>query len=183
MNIVFLDIDGVILPYHSEDRYEHLYDGSIEMLSKKYNIDYKKYSKYDVLAAYYDWNKKALILLKEILDETNSKIIISSDWRQTKFKDKMPDLLKMHNLDNYWYKDNIYNNSHDNNGRLIHFPLSRKLEIDDSIKRYNIDNFVILDDEDGLLKYYPYNMVLTNNVLNEKNKEDAIKILKREKLN
>ena len=83
-----------------------------------------------------DWNEQAVARLKYILDETNAKIIISSDWRSHELPNKMLDLLRIHNLDKYWYADNIISDLSSN-------PERRATEIKDSLERYNIDNFIV----------------------------------------
>ncbi len=176
MKAVFLDIDGVLQPYESENHFYEINKNTKKLvndLSEKYNIDYSKYSIFDVLMVYYDWNREAVKRLKYILDNTESKIIISSDWKSDKLPRKMHDLLKIHDLDKYWYCDNI----------IIKKPLLaqeiRHLEIEDSLNRYPIDNYVILDDMKYLEGYYPNNSVITYDYISINDMNDAIKILKK----
>ncbi len=107
MNIVFLDIDGVLQPYNSGYRFLNVDKRIIRNLSMQYNIDYSKYDFWDVASVYYDWDEQAISRLKYILDETNSKIIISSNWRSNIYPNKMRDLLTIQGLGNYWFADNI----------------------------------------------------------------------------
>ena len=126
-----------------------------------------------VLSVYYEWHKSAVGRLKKILDETDAKIIISSDWKNDALPKKMQDLLKIHELDKYWYCDNI----------IIRKPLLvqelRYLEIQDSLNRYPIDNFVVLDDIPDLEFFYPNNSVITYDYLSINDMNEAIKILKK----
>ena len=177
MKVVFLDIDGVLQPYESEYRFYEIDKKAKRIvfdLSEKHDVDYEKYSIYDILAVYHDWNLEAVERLRSILDETKAKIIISSDWKSERFPYKMRDLLKIHNLDKYWYADNI----------IIRKPSSstyeiRHLEIDDSLKQYPIDNYVVLDDMKKLREYYPDNSVITYDHISITDMNDAIKILKK----
>ena len=173
MNVVFLDIDGVIQPYNSKERFLHINSQTIEYFNEKYKTDYSIYNIYDVCAAYYDWDKNALILLKEILEQTKSKIIISSAWRDENRPNKMKDLLKLHNLDKYWYSDNIIIKEY------VPQPKKRVLEIENSLNTYSIDNFVVLDDMPGMNDYFPNNMIETNNYLTLEDAKKCIKILKK----
>ena len=177
MNIVFLDIDGVLQPYDAEFRFLNLDRSIIDKLSLKYGVDYSKYSFYDVAAVYYDWDEQAVSRLRYILNETNSKIITSSDWRNAKDLYKIRDLLKIYELDNYWLDDNIILKYELGDT----FPLIRAREIKHSIDKYNLDNFVILDDMKELSDYYPDNSVITNNIISIDNMNDCINILKRKK--
>ncbi len=106
MNIVFLDIEGVLQPHFSNYGF-NANKKIIETLSNKYNIDYHQYDFYDVAAVYYDWDEQSICRLKYILDKTNSKIIISSNWRSNIYPNKMRDLLTIQGLGNYWFADNI----------------------------------------------------------------------------
>lgn len=176
MKIVFLDIDGVLQPYDSEMRFYSLDKDNkkiINELSKKMNVDYTQYSPYDVLAVYYDWNPQAISRLKYVLDSTESLIISTTDWRNERFPNKIPDLLKIHSLNKYWFQDNIDLKSIPNRRER------RAKEIEDSLKRYPIDNFVILDDMKELKNYYPDNTVITNDYMSINNMNDCIKILKK----
>jgi hypothetical protein len=84
--ILFLDIDGVLQPGSSQKRFEHIneMDKLYKELLDKFGVDYSPYFKYDVAAVYYDWDKESLQELRRILDTTGAKIVISSDWRQSK---------------------------------------------------------------------------------------------------
>lgn len=173
LNVVFLDIDGVLQPYDSDCRLDNPDKDLVNVLSQKYNIDYTQYYWADVLAAYLDWHKNAITRLRTILDETSSKIIISSDWREEIHPYKMRDLLKIHNLDNYWIADTFICK------KFIYYPQRRAIEINEAIKRFSINNFVVLDDMKGLIDYFPNNMVKTHNYLKEKDVKKALKILKK----
>ena len=84
---------------------------------------------------------------------------------------KMLDLLRIHNLDKYWFKDNIINEEY------IPLVQKRALEIKDSLLRYPIDNFVILDDMEGLEEYFKDNTVITKDYIGINDMERCIKIL------
>ena len=177
MKIIFLDIDGVLQPYDSENRFYEINAKAQELvkeLSAKHHIEFSKYSVYDILAVYYDWNMEAVNRLKYILDETDSKIIISSDWRSNKNIYKMRDLLKIKDLDKYWLADNTIIKNGNSLAEI------RALEINDSLKKYFIDNYVILDDMKSLETFFPNNSVITYDYLKTSDMEKCIKILKKE---
>ena len=173
MNIVFLDIDGVLQPYDNELRFAHIDNSIIKKLSEKYNIDYNQYSFYDVCAVYYDWEEQAVSRVKYVLDETNSKIIVSSDWRTERYPNKMKDLLTIQGLDKYYYADNIILKDY------LYSAKKRALEIQTSLENYNINNFVVLDDMKELEDYYPNNSVITHNYISIRDMNKCIKILKK----
>ncbi len=174
MNIVFLDIDGVLQPDYFKHRF-NVDKKIIEILSNKFNIDYYQYDFYDVAAVYCDWDEQAVARLKYILNKTNSKIIVSSDWRNNRLPNKMKDLLAIQGLDSYWFADNI-NLGYQENSTMAK---TRSMEIKDSLNRYNIDNFVVLDDLQELLRYFPNNCVITHNTISIDDMHKCIKVLKR----
>ena len=179
MNIVFLDIDGVIQPYNAQARFymrkEDCKNTLMKLETDFPNTDYSQYDISDVIATLYDWNNQAVARIKYILDSTNSKIIVSSDWRSEKLPNKMHDLLQIHNLGDYWYKDNIILRDFNSLSEIRH------LEIEDSLKKYPIDNYVIIDDMKELYNYYLENTIITNNYISISDMNDCIKILKKTK--
>ncbi len=175
LNVVFLDIDGVLQPYDAEECFYSYDKKLIASLSKEFNVDYSKYNFCDVAAVYYDWDEQAICRLKYILDQTSSRIIVSSDWRCLNKSYRIVDLLKIQHLDKYWIADNQI---------LIPDPkdsidLLRAKEIKKSIETYGINNFVVLDDMKEMYNHFPNNSVITHNIISIDNMNEAIKILKR----
>ena len=171
--VIFLDIDGVLQPFDNEYRFFYEGDNLIKKLSNKYNIDYSIYDKFDILAVYYDWEECAVERLRHILNETNSKIIVSSGWRSNRLPNKMKDLLTIRNLDNYYLADNIISDG------ISSYHETRAYEIKDSLRKYNISNFVVLDDMLELEGYFPNNSVITHNYISINDMNKCLKILKK----
>lgn len=176
MNVIFLDIDGVLQPFNSKNRFLHRDRDLIKILSNAYNVDYSIYDYYDVAAVYYDWDEQAVYRLKYILNETNSKIIVSCNWRSNKFPNKMKDLLTIQGLDNYWFTDNVILHRQQLYDTL---QIIRFREICDSLNKYEIDNFVVLDDWREMVEFFPNHSVITHNVISDDNMTKCIRILKR----
>ena len=128
MNVIFLDIDGVL---NSSNYFD---------LSKERKHNFYKVNKYDKnnieqLAEYMmiDINIKNLEILKSIIDITNSKVVITSSWKNLKvFR-------------------NIVNHLIDLGipivGQTVDSGLNRGEGILNYIKEYNIDNYIVLDDD------------------------------------
>ena len=98
MKVVFLDIDGVLQPLSKKVRVNYINNDIISLLNNKYHINYNRYDIKDVSRVYYDWDKSAIERLRKILSVTDSKIIISSNWRDENKPNKMHDLLKIHTI-------------------------------------------------------------------------------------
>ena len=120
--IVFLDIDGVIQPGYSKERFKHVsldkeisdMPGLYKYLDYYFHIDYREYHPYDVAAVYYDWDKTAVELLKLTLSLTGAKIVLSSDWRMGGF-DRMKDFFTMHGLENFFLDMTLFYDNIDKN--------------------------------------------------------------------
>lgn len=167
MKIIFLDIDGVLQPYDNEERFQHDLDETVELVAKKYNDDiYFDMDPYDVAAVYYDWDHKAVKLLKDCLDETNAKIVISSGWREYNNEDKLKALFKIHGMDGYivdtlpkGLKETVIKDYLDSNSE-------------------SVESYVVLDDADMSIAFVPQ-MVRTYNKLTEEDTKEIMDALSR----
>ena len=107
--IIFLDIEGVLLPLNAEKQFDHVYlrekendmPNLYERLEYKFKIDYRKYHPYDVINVFFDWNKESLALLKLTLSLTGAQFVLSSNW-QTDGYDRMKDFFTIHGLEEYY---------------------------------------------------------------------------------
>ena len=142
MNIFFLDVDGVL--------------NLIDYLIKLYYETQKPHSGYD-----YPFDERCLGNLKRLVEETNSKIVITSSWRkETIGKSVLISKLKEYNLD----KSII--------GYTPILNQLRETEIEyflDSFDR--LPNYIIIDDEKNmgelneyLIKTNPYKGLTLENV-------------------
>lgn len=134
MNIIFLDIDGVLNT-----------ESHLNALS-----DYAGYSTLTLLEKRtFHFSTKALQQLNSLIRETQSKIVISSTWRKnTKNLIAMHRVFSMYNLDLHIidYTPNSVIDLAKNR-----FQSTRCWEIHiwlQNNKQYKIDSFVILDDVD-----------------------------------
>lgn len=101
-NIIFLDIDGVLQPYNNEFRFKHDLDATVEYLVQKYDdMIFKTMDKYDVCAAYYDWDDIAIGYLKEFLNKESAYIVVSSGWKEYNNEFQLKALFGLYELDDY----------------------------------------------------------------------------------
>lgn len=153
MNIIFLDVDGVL--------------NSFRKLKLVYEKTNKPHSGYN-----YPFDEICLKNLKKLVEETNSKIIITSTWRKSELGlNKLLSILKEYDLDKYV---------------IGCTPILETKEKE--IKQYLLNipkpyNFIILDDNSNLNKFLPYLIKTDSYVgLTLKNVEDGIKILNKESI-
>jgi len=77
MNVLFLDIDGVLQAYNAVDRFNNDLIELQKELAVKYNdAKYLQMDKYDLGAVVFDWDQKSLSLLKKVLDDNQCRIVV-----------------------------------------------------------------------------------------------------------
>ena len=78
-SVIFLDIDGVLQPTRNERRFRHHMEETAQFLREKYDDEiYLSLDRYDVAAVYYDWDLAAVGILKKLIEETCSEVIVHS---------------------------------------------------------------------------------------------------------
>ncbi len=127
MNIIFLDVDGVL--------------NSISHLKEEYHKNKRPYSGFD-----YPFDERCLNNLKRLVEVTNSYLVITSTWRMHEIgKNILLHELKKYDLDKrvIGYTD------------ILHRPRGEEVKL--YLDKLNQDvNFIILDDDNdfvGLEKY------------------------------
>ena len=151
MNLIFLDVDGVI--------------NSVNNLIKVYNETHKSHSGYS-----YPFDSNCLENLKKLVIETNSSLVISSTWRLSeKGRSILLQELKKYDMDKLVI------------GYTPFLGSSRKDEIKDFLSNFESSfttNFIILDDDSDMGDLLPF-LVKTNRQvgLTEENVQQAIKKL------
>lgn len=153
-NIIFLDIDGVLQPYNNDYRFKYDLNKLQTYLSEKYNNSiYLNIDKFDLGACFYDWNEISIGILKELLNKTNSQLVIHSGWKDCLTKDEIIALFKIKDLDKY-----------------IIDVVDRGDKIK-AIKKYiethSMDNYLIIDDS-NFTNDFGKNFYLTKDFIKEK---------------
>ena len=150
MNIVFLDVDGVI--------------NSRNKLIEVYKKTGKPHSLYN-----YPFDELCLNYLKEIIEETNSFIVVTSTWR----KDEEGKKILLEELDKYGLLNRVI-------GYTEILNTTRGLEIKSYLeKNKNIINFIILDDDTTKSDLDEFLIKINGQTgITSKEKDEAIKRLK-----
>lgn len=146
MNIIFLDIDGVL--------------NSHRKLIEVYNKTHKPHSGYN-----YPFDELCLENLKTLVEATNSKIVITSSWQKDEEgRDKLIQTLKDYSLDQYIIDYTP----------ILH--QKRGIEIQSYLSTLEHEpNFIILDDDTDMEDLTEYLIKTNISVgLTKENIEEAI---------
>jgi len=163
MKVVFLDVDGVL---NSED--------DLMVFREKNGIT--------GCIMYAEVEDRPLKLLKEIIDRTGAKIVVSSSWRigcersgrESIFGDKLYKRLEKRLRD---YGLEIYDITPSLSG-----DIQRGDEIREWLSKNPVDNFIILDDDSDMREYTDTDLFIHTTYkhgLTEELKDRAIEILNR----
>ena len=161
MKLIFLDLDWVLWGY-SEDRFEHDLDKLKEKMIKEHWKKFEVVDIYDIWAAYYDWNKKSVDLLKKLTQKTKAKIILSSDWRVSRTFEQLHPIFEI-----FWLWEELIDFTP---SYIRNIKKNRADEIQTFLDKTKLDveKFVILDDCDfWFTKKYPNEYVECDNLLNK----------------
>ena len=77
MKIIFLDVDGVLYPYHDRKLLTKKPEKIKKKLIRKDRI-FKQANALELQLVYEGWNKQAVSYVKRLVEETDAKIVISS---------------------------------------------------------------------------------------------------------
>ena len=182
IKVIFLDIDGVLQPYKAGqggERFKVDRHKLVADLTEKHNIDYSQYNEYDVAAVYCDWDQEALSILKNILIKAGAKIAVSSDWREPKNPNKMRDLLRIHNLDEYYIGDTPDFWTIPNYNEKREKYSYRVVEITEYLEQNKdrVEQYVAIDDMNLSKGGYVGNFIHTYDLITKEQGEKCIRML------
>ena len=155
MNVIFLDIDGVL--------------NCIKTRKNNLELDKKNPSEYHL-----DIEEEKVRLLSQICKETNSKIVITSSWRnfwfdvdksKTLLASKSEELFNKYNLSIYGFTPQISKKTSD----VSKMDEWREYDINAYLIAHpEVKSFCIIDDEDYDLSLFKNHLVLTSDYINDK---------------
>jgi len=161
LNIIFLDIDGVLNTQNAINR-------QISEKKGRYNEDIDGFM--------YDFDEDAISNLKDLIEVSNGKLVITSTWRLNDIL--MEELINQFNKNNI-SADIIIGETPDLHNQDIDNLRANEIKEWLSICQDKINSFVIIDDIDEMGEYTETNLVvcdkfdgLTNSI-----KKKAIKVL------
>lgn len=137
--VIFLDIDGVLQPPHSQARFRHdleeLRRGLADTLG---DASYLDFDKYDFGAICHDWDKGAVERLRSLCEDFGAETVVTSGWRLRKPVSLLKAYFRIHHLDRH------VTDKTDEEGGAPHY---RAGEVKDYLGSHpEIERFVIIDD-------------------------------------
>lgn len=154
MNIIFLDVDGVL--------------NSINKLIETYEKTHKPHSGYS-----YPFDEKCLQNLQLLVRETNSKLVITSTWR----KDEEGRISLLNALKDYELDAKVIGYTPILQGKIRGIEISQFLS-----KLKEKPNFIILDDDSDMGELLPFLIKTDNRTgLTYENVQEAIMKLNKAK--
>lgn len=167
-NVIFLDIDGVLQPGNSQDRFSHDMEQLQEQLSNEWDPGYSELNRYDIAAVYYDWDSEAVAHLRALCEEAPAKLVISSNWRESKSIEELKLLFRLQDLDGYVV---------DATPELSH--CTRDMEIEAYLVAHpEVQRFAVLDDAyiSDLKRRFPREFVYCRFKLEAEHYEQALAV-------
>lgn len=165
MKIIFLDVDGVLYPYHDRKFLTKKPENIKKKLIRKDRI-FKQANALELQLVYEGWNKQAVSYVKRLVEETDAKIVISSSWKYLRSLEDMKLLFKIYDLDSY-----VIGLTKDTADFL------KETQIEDYLQHHKeIEKYVVIDDLD-LRKAFPEHCVVCPDVFTLDCYEEAVKIL------
>lgn len=178
INVVFLDIDGVLIRGGNGDRNREAFEKNESFVQSKLGDSYKKLDLYDIGAALL-FSKDAIDNLKSLCQKTNAKIVISSNWRINGEERRDESLAKLRGLFKLWDLDSLIIDQTPD----CHYDRVEEINKWLALMGKKVNNFVILDDIDGgLSKAFPKKFIYTGDtcLFNERHLADALSVFGQE---
>lgn len=173
--VIFLDIDGVLQPHSSQQRFRNDLVALREQLAAHHeNEEYLTMDRHDLGAVYYDWDQQAIERLRKLCVEIPAEIVISSDWRTYSPLSRLKDYFRIHDLDHY-----ITGELAETRGK------SRCDEVTVYLRNHpDIQRFVILDDAHvrDFQTHYPEHFVYCPGIFDDACYERAKSILTADRI-
>lgn len=155
INIVFLDVDGVLLSEASGSDNLEAYEEHLEFVKEKLGSKHEGLDIYDI-GAVLRFNPFAINNLKKLCNNYDAKIVISSKWRLYNNMDQLTALFKLWGLD----------------GLIIDVTPTTHTSIGHDIQEWfnttgcKVASYVILDDvDDNLSELFDEKFVNTEDTL------------------
>lgn len=125
--VIFLDIDGVLAT-------------NLQFFMNRAKF-WRKNPEMEELNVPYPWDKGAVDVFNEILDETGAEIVLSSDWRLYFSLSNLETIFKFNGVKKYpiAVTGEVFIASGNQ-------EMTRAAEIGEYIKEHNITNYVVIDD-------------------------------------
>lgn len=166
-NIVFLDIDGVMMPIGTHD-YLHYNFSEIKKAYVQKEAAYESVAALDLAAVEFGWDVRAVNNLKLLMQTIDAQIVITSSWRVGRTLEVLKLLFDIYKLGEYICDVTMEGSS-------------KEEEIEMYLWGYDIKNYVILDDLDMGKTFRGHFVHVKDGYLKKENIEEAVRILNLQK--
>lgn len=165
-NIIFLDIDGVMMPIGSLE-YMRRDMKEIKDYYVSVNPAFKEVSLLDIAMVNFDWYPKAIVHLKEVLEQCDAGIVLTSSLRINRSLETLKLLFSIYDMGEY-----VIDTTMDTGDKAE--------EIELYLCGYpEIENYVIIDDRDMAKSFRHHFVHVKDKYFTEENRDQAIAILTR----
>lgn len=167
MKVIFLDIDGVIMPLGSHE-YLRMDAQTFKALCVKEHPALADVSAYDLAAAEWDWYPRATKHIRQLVEQTQAKIVITSSWRIARTLHELQLLFSLHGLG-----DAVLDVTVDTG--------KKEEEIQMYLWGYpEIEQYVVIDDMDMRRSFHEHFIHVRDKYFTEENRDAALRILMQE---
>jgi hypothetical protein len=162
--VIFLDIDGVLHPYHSAKKDVPYIEGlHTKMAQIKNNPAIVKLSEKMVNQFMSTFDEEACAYIRKLQEEFDAQIVITSSWRVYYNFEALQAIFSLFDIQ-----------IHD----LLPMGFPRSDQINAYVRNHHLTSYVAIDDMD-MSKPLAEHFVYTDNVMNEEDYQKARRILSR----
>lgn len=164
MNIIFLDIDGVLMPLGSHE-YLRSDAPALKAFYVSQDARFESVNAYDIAAVDLDWYPRASRYIQTLAKTCDASIVLTSSWRIHRSLDTLKLLFSLHGLDQYLLDATLDTGDKAEEIQLYLWGYP-------DIKRY-----VVIDDLDMERSFRNHFVHVRDKYFNEENLKEAVSIL------
>lgn len=161
--IIFLDIDGVLHPHRKKNAMPLDYQLNQRLAQDHHDPKFLDLNIYFTNIVYYDFDMQACKLLKQLVDEFDARIVLTSSWRLVYSPKELNYLFKIIHLDGVMIG-------------MTGTSSPRSQMIQDYIDKHKISYFIVIDDAE-LTPFFEFHTIQTQNCFTQTDYQKARNLL------